>query len=240
MLPLFLLIVIGMIILWSFYLLYFKSPYFIVEDLIVIGRKSGCSVNYSDFEQMVVGRNIFKLDLSAIRSYMLNNYHELLNLQLTRAFPNTIIAIIALRKPIAELYQEYYYPVDQDGVILSDVKDYPDGKLPIISGIRADLSRQIGTITSSKRVKKALTLLKALNSSGILGEHTLVEIDISNIRNAIFFLEDGLEIKIGHENFALRLANLKKVLQNPKLRPADIRYIDLRFKEPVIGPRWKR
>lgn len=228
------------VVFWSFYALYIKSPHFVVRNIIMIGRESESSVDYDDLEQMVIGRNIFKLNLKEAKNYMLDNYHELLNFQLTRAFPNSVIAVITLRKPVAQLYQKRYYPVDKDGVILSGVKNYSDEKLPIISGVRSNLSRQVGVATDSKRVKKALLLLKELNSTDILNEHTLVEIDVSSIRNAIFFLEEGLEVKIGHENYASRLENLKKILQDPKIKPADIRYIDLRFKEPVIGPRWKR
>jgi hypothetical protein len=95
-------------------------------------------------------------------------------------------------------------------------------------------------LSDSRRINEALTLLKEITSSGILDTHTLVEIDIASIRNAIFFLEDGLEIKIGHEDYAKRLDNLKGVLGDPKLKTVDIMYIDLRFKEPVIGPKWKR
>lgn len=224
----------------SFYVLYFKTPFFVVQDVIMVGKVSDTSVNYDDLQQLIMDKNIFKLDLSVIRSYMLCNYQELLDLQFSRAFPNSIIAFIILRKPVAWVHQEFYYPVDTDGVILSGVKDYPDKDLPVISGVRSSLERHVGRATDSRRVKTALLLLKELSSSGILNEHKLVEIDISSIRNAIFFLEDGLEIKIGNKNYASRLENLKKILQDPKIKPIDIRYVDLRFKEPVIGPKWKR
>lgn len=223
-----------------FYLFYCKSPFFIVRDVVMIGRAAGTTVNYNDLENMIMERNIFKVDLRDVRDYMLNNYRELFDLRLIRAFPNSVIAYIMLRKPIAQIYRDLYYPIDKDGVILSGVKDYPDGELPIISGVRTDVDRQVGNLTESIRVKTALLLLKELGSSGILEEHKLVEIDMSSMRNAIFFLEDGLEVKIGGKDYAARLENLKKVLQDPKIKPADIRYVDLRFKEPVIGPKWKR
>jgi cell division septal protein FtsQ len=171
---------------------------------------------------------------------MIDNYHEILTLNLTRAFPDTVVATIALRKAVAQLYQEYYYPVDRDGVILSGVKDSPLNTLPVINGVYANLSTQVGKLVDSNQLKKTLLLLKELKSSGILNEHTLMAIDISNIRNAVFFLENGLEVKVGYEDFALRLENLKKVLRDPKLKPTDVKYIDLRFREPVIGLKWKK
>lgn len=223
-----------------FYIFYFKSPYFIVENMSFVGKAPNSTVNYGELERMITGRNTFALKLSDIRKYMLKKYPELFELRLTRAFPNSVIAKMIMRKPVAQIYDENYYPVDKDCVILSGSKGTPEGGLPVISGVSSQISKQAGTKTDSRQVGKALELLKEINLSGILEEHKLVEIDISNLRNAIFFLENGLEIKIGYEEYASRLNNLKAVLRDPKIRPADIRYIDLRFKEPVIGPKWKK
>jgi len=232
-------LVIPAVILISFCAFCLNSQYFIVRDVVMVGREPDSTVNYADLERMTAEENIFKLNLKDIRRYMLDNYRELGDLRLERAFPGSIIATIILRTPVAQLYRERYYPIDEDGVILSGVKDSPEKGVPIINGARFSPSRDIGKETDSKRAKKALALLKELNASGILDGHTLVEIDVSSLRNTIFFLEDGLEVKIGREDYASRLGNLKEVLSDPKLKPSDIRYIDLRFKEPVIGPKWK-
>ena len=223
----------------SFNMLYTKSNYFIVKNVTMVGQKVNSSVNYNELARMMVDRNIFKLDLGEIKNYMLDNYPELLSLRLDKAFPDSVHAVIVLRKPVAQVNQQRYYPVDKEGIVLSDVKDYPDENLPIINGIRTKLSRAIGKMAESKHLKKALALLREIKDSGILEEHTLVEIDAANRRNMTFFLEDGLEIKIGHEEYASRLEKLKNELSDPQIKPADVRYIDLRFGEPVIGPRWK-
>ena len=233
-------LLIVVIVFTSFYALFAKSRYFIVQNVIMIGKEPNSSINYAELEKMIKGENIFKVNSDKVRSYMLNNYRELLDLRFKKAFPDSIIATIILRKPAAELYQRRYYPIDKDGVILSDVKDCPDGRLPIIKGVRFNPEKEIGKITDSKRVKGALLLVDELNKSGVLKNHTLVEIDVASLRNIIFFLEDGMEVKIGRDHFTARLKNLKEILSDPKLKPADIRYIDLRFKEPVIGPKWKR
>ncbi|MEA3305329.1 MAG: cell division protein FtsQ/DivIB [Candidatus Omnitrophota bacterium] len=224
----------------SFYILYAKSKYFIVKNVILTGRKADSSVNCNELERMLVERNIFSLRLKEIRNHMLANYPELLSLRLNRIFPDSVHAVMVLREPVAQVNQQLYYPVDGQGVMLSDVKEHPDENLPIINGVRVNLSGEIGKMAESKRLKKALALLKEIKNSGIPGEHTIVEIDAANIRNMSFFLEDGLEVKIGREEYVSRLKKLKEELSDPQIKPADIRYIDLRFGQPVIGPRWKR
>ena len=194
----------------------------------------------ADLERLTVGKNIFRLRLNDIRSYMLRSYRELRDLHLQRVFPDSITATIVLRKPVAQLFYERYYYIDEDGVILSGVKGSPDIKLPVINGVHVNPGEDIGKATGSMNAKMALLLLKELNASRLLESHRLVEIDASSTRNLAFFLEAGLEVKIGRENYASRLQNLKDVLSDPKLRPADIKYIDLRFAEPVIAPKWKR
>ena len=55
-----------------------------------------------------------------------------------------------------------------------------------------------------------------------------------------FILDENIEVRIGYEDYTVRLKNLKEILSDPKIWPSDIGYIDLRFGEPVIGPKWKR
>ncbi len=228
------------LILYGCFALFLKAPYFDVQHVIMVGKEPASSVNYADLERMMLDKNIFTLNLAQIRAHMLEKYPELLDLRLERTFPNSVAVVITLRKPIVQFFKESYYPVDQDGIILSGAQNQPQKNLPIVHGVRLNLAKFIGQKPESRRIQKALLLLKELKTSGLLRKHTLVEIDVSSLRNVIFFLEDGLEIKIGHDNFASRLANLYDILSDPKVKPADIRYIDLRFKEPVIGPKWKR
>jgi len=229
----------------AFYYLCVRTPYFDVKEVYISGRRSP-TVDYAKLKAAAYGKNIFKVNLSDIRNKMLKEYPELMTLQLTRVFPDTVIASTSLRQPIAQLYKDHYYPVDREGVLLSGVRSLPLEGLVIVTGTRGDLSRKVGQRLDDARLDASLALLEGIRSSDALNGHRLIEIDVSNLRNIIFFLEDGLEIKIGRKGsldgleFAERLENLRSILRDPKIRPSEIRYIDLRFEEPVIGPRWRR
>jgi cell division septal protein FtsQ len=189
---------------------------------------------------MAVGKNIFKINLGAVAKYMLNNYRELHSIQLRRAFPDSIVVAAALRKPVAQLVQERYYPIDDECIVLSDVKDTPDKNLPVISGININIPKAVGKKIDSECLRQALILFEFIKKSGILNSHILCEINAGNMKGIYFVLDDGVEVRIGHEDYAARLNNLKEILSDPKIWPSDIGYIDLRFGEPVIGPRWKK
>ena len=223
-----------------FYVFYTTSPYFTVKKVIVVGDTHKSSVDYTVINKAAVGKNIFKVNLGAIGDYMMTNYREMRNLELKRAFPDSVVALVTLRKPIAQLAHERYYPIDQDCVVLSDVKDAPDKKLPVISGINVNLPKAIGKKIDSQSLRQVLILFKFIKESGILKNHILCEIDAGNLKGISFTLDQGTEIRIGYEDYAARLKNLKEILADPKIWPSDIGYIDLRFGEPVIGPKWKK
>lgn len=222
------------------YVFYTASPYFTVKKVIVLGDKSRSSVDYSVINKMVIGKNIFKVNLNAAGNYMMNNYRELRSLELKRAFPDAIAVLVVLRKPVAQLAHERYYPIDEECIVLSDVKDEPDTRFPVISGINANLPKSIGKKIDSQSLRQALILFEFLKKSGILSNHILCEINAGNLKGMSFVLDKGIEVRIGYEDYATRLKSLKEILADPKIWPSDIGYIDLRFGEPVIGPRWKK
>jgi cell division septal protein FtsQ len=223
-----------------FYVSYTTSPYFTVKKVIILGDKQKSSVDYAAIGKMVVGKNIFKVDLGKVGGYMINNYRELRSVDIKRAFPDSIVAAVRLRKPVAQLLHERYYPIDEERVVLSDVKDSPEKSLPVISGINVNLPKCVGKKIESEALKQALILFKFIKESGILKNHLLCEINAGNLKGMSFSLDEGIEVRIGYEDYAARLENLKEILTDPKIWPSDIGYIDLRFGEPVIGPKWKK
>jgi len=219
---------------------YTTSPYFTVKKVIVSGDTSKSSVDYNVIGKMAIGKNIFRVNLRAIERHMMDNYRELRRLEIKRSFPDAITVAVLLRKPVAQLAHERYYPIDEECVVLSDVKDSIDKRLPVISGINVNLPKCIGKRIDSQSLRQALILFKFIKESGILKNHILGEINAGNLKGMSFILDENIEVRIGYEDYTARLKNLKEILSDPKIWPSDIGYIDLRFGEPVIGPKWKR
>lgn len=219
---------------------YTTSPYFTVKKIIVSGDASKSGVDYNVISKMAVGKNIFRVNLSYVERHMMNNYCELRSLKIKRSFPNAITVAVLLRKPVAQLAHERYYPIDEECVVLSGVKDSIDKRLPVISGINVNLPKCIGKRIDSQSLRQALILFKFIKESGILKSHSLGEISAGSLKGISFVLDGNMEVRIGYEDYMARLKNLKEILSDPKIWPSDIGYIDLRFGEPVIGPKWKR
>ena len=80
-------------------------------------------------------------------------------------------------------------------------------------------------------------LLKEMRRSRLLSEYGIATIDASDIKNLSFYLKNGIEVKIGYENFADRLMMLTKTLRDSRLVTDRVQYIDVRFENAVVGPK---
>jgi cell division septal protein FtsQ len=61
-------------------------------------------------------------------------------------------------------------------------------------------------------------------------------LDVSDRDNIVINIY-GAEIKMGQEDFTRKIYQMKNIMNDPKINMKDIKYIDLRFEDPVIAPK---
>jgi cell division septal protein FtsQ len=96
---------------------------------------------------------------------------------------------------------------------------------------------RVGRRYDSTGLAKALRLIEVMNQMKFHQDHEIHMIDVSDEQNLSMFIEGGIEIKIGGEDFRNRLAMLNKTFETGRLDKSQIKYIDLRFGNVIIGPR---
>lgn len=191
--------------------------------------------------EAIVGTNIFFTDLKALKEKIEVAHPEFKDIVIRRLLPNKLIVQGNLRKAIAQIRSDRYYLVDEEGVLLPDVKNFPDPDLPIIAGIGINLAR----ISTSKfsnfereKINKALGLIIEMSANEDLSGYRLKLVDIVDPGNVSFFFESAnVEIKIGNSDFRNRLALLSTLLDQIGSDIDKFKYIDLRFEDPILGPR---
>lgn len=213
-----------------------NSPEFIVKETQVEGESIANSYLSRELSDVGLDDNIFALSIKNIEKSIKNSYFEIKDIRVERIFPNKLILYVIKRKAIALIGSKYHYPVDEEGMVLKDVSRTRREGLPLIRGIYLT-KRDIGKKCASPKLAKSLKLLKELAKSNIPESYDISEIDAAGRKNLSFYIDDGLEIKIGGDNFRNRLKQLGKVLNDPDIDLKGIRYIDLRFKDVVIGPK---
>ncbi len=192
-------------------------------------------------DKKIVGTNIFFLDLNELKEEIGLLHPEFKKIVLRRLLPNKLIVQGELRKSIAQIRSDRYYLVDDEGVVLPNVKNFPDKNLPIITGLGINLAKT-SNITFSKfqkdKLDKAIELINEMTNNRELSEYKLKVVDVTDPGNVSFFLTSAnIEIKIGNTDFRGRLEIFSTVLEQMNSDIDSFKYIDLRFEDPIIGPR---
>lgn len=176
------------------------------------------------------GRNVFKINLKTISQSLETSYSDTKKVVVKIALPDKLVITMKFRKPIAGLRNfKTLYPIDEDGVVISSAgSDASIKELPIIEG---------ASFRQTSNLKLALELLKEIKRSRLAVEYGVEIINARDIKNLSFYLKNGIEIRIGSEDFKERLEALKHTLKDPRLVMDRIKYIDVRFSDVVIGPK---
>jgi cell division septal protein FtsQ len=208
-----------------------------VESRGFADQSKAVSVN-TEILKSYKNRNLFDIDIGAISRYLASRYPDAKSVEIWRALPDKLAIRINFRKPVAMLGESKFYPVDDEGVVLFTIDaKAQSASLPVISGIEALYDGKPIRKMDSKNLKSALELLKEIKLSHFLDTYRLLSIDATNLSDMAFYLNDGLEIRIGFENYKNRLLKLKDTLRDTRLVKDKIKYIDLRFDGVTIGPK---
>ena len=179
--------------------------------------------------------NVFNINLKYIAQNIQNSYGDVRDVVVSISLPDKLAISLKLRRPVALIKSGKFYPVDEDGVILpggSRVDALND--LPVISGL--DI-RTINSNLTCRNLKLTLKLLGEIRLTRSLSPLGVASISVYDPRNMSFCLKNGIEIRIGQENFRERLNLLGKALRDSRLVLDNIRYIDVRFKDIIVGPK---
>jgi cell division septal protein FtsQ len=193
-----------------------------------------------DVGREIIGTNIFFVDLEGLKERMQSAHPEFKEVILRRFLPNKLIARAHLRKAIGQVRSDRYYPIDEEGIVLPDIKNFPEPDLPIITGLGINLAKnQMAGFTGfeKERIGKALALMREIKGIKELSSYKLKVIDATDPGNLTFFFDIfNVEIKIGSSDFNNRLKMLATVIDQLGEDINKFKYIDLRFEDPIVGP----
>lgn len=214
--------------------------YFLVKDILAKGIDSINGPYYyrgarpPDLSYLK-GRSIFNIDLNEEAKQLSQLYPAYKKIRLVRILPNRIFADFVIRKPLAVVKLYRYFLVDEDALLFDTVADIRECDLPVISGLETKLfGPKPGKVCSNtKELILALRVIKEARGSG-LKDYKIKTVDVTNAVNASFSILDNLEIKIGENDIKNKMGILKNLLIQAKNDLRNIKYIDLRFKEPLI------
>ncbi|PIQ86617.1 MAG: hypothetical protein COV73_04445 [Candidatus Omnitrophica bacterium CG11_big_fil_rev_8_21_14_0_20_43_6] len=219
------------------------ADFFAVKQVVV--RNSDYQLEY------LKGRNIFSLNLGyeAKRAYL--SCPDCSKVRFARILPNCIVVDFLKRKPVAWVKFYKIFAIDDHGVLF-----YPDEaaeglELPVIYGLETKIfAPKPGRSYRRPEINLALNIIKGFKDNKSFGGFTLKRVDVADPDSAGFFLilppqisnfvagkqpeERGFQVHSGLNNISQKMMILGGLLIQERKEWANIKYIDLRFKEPLI------
>ncbi|MFA5275958.1 MAG: cell division protein FtsQ/DivIB [Candidatus Omnitrophota bacterium] len=211
------------------------SGIFTVREIAVKGSAQA-SLSY------LKGRNIFDIDSRRESRDALNAYPDYSGIRLVKILPDRIFVEFIGRKPVGLIKLYRYFAVDESGTIFSTQGSLLDEhSLPVITGLETKLfGPKPGVRYNIKELNLALEILRQAKRTHLLKYYKIRRIDVYNPVNASIFIplannnRGDLEVKLGSNNIADKISILSGLIINGKNDISGIKYIDLRFDEPVI------
>lgn len=193
-------------------------------------------------------KNIFGLDLRREAKRILEFYPECSKINLVRVLPNRIFVHFIKRKTLAlvKLYKDFN--VDEEGVFFYASGEPQEQVLPNIVGLKRNIFGAKPGRRYIKELAPALNIIREFGKNKSLGNYRIRKIDLANPTNISVFVyspfdysmaktsveKEAFEVKLGEDKIKEKISLLAGIITAEKKNISNIKYIDLRFKEPVI------
>jgi cell division septal protein FtsQ len=196
--------------------------------------------------RFLIAKNLFYIDLKKAEAILWREHPELETITLSKLWPDTIYITFSLKKPIAALESSPNFLIDKNGFLLAKQKYEPKlQNLPILSGINPnqfDRNAQNFRLNPDKKLVSAIELITLFSRSRALSAYQLEKVDVAKLSESTFFIRKNdpqaavqLKVNIGEGNFKEKIKIFEIFLKKANLDWNTVNYIDLRFKEPLVG-----
>ena len=213
---------------------FLTSPYFKVETFAV----DDPALNFLEKQDLwkLRGRSIFMVNLKQLQGSLSAKYPQIAQLKIVKNYPDQLLVQAKKRFALAQtILKRRIFVLDDQGVILNFLA-HVDSTLPIIRGLsEKNKNIDLGFPVMGKDLAEALKIIKVYQEHKVLASYPMVDINIENQSKIELTIINNLKIIIDREKIEQKMNVLAVLLTQAKLDLEDIKYLDLRFQEPIIG-----
>ncbi|HET8529637.1 MAG TPA: FtsQ-type POTRA domain-containing protein [Methylomirabilota bacterium] len=208
------------------------SPRFTVTEVAVTGASRLRPEDVVAASGIGPGTNLFRLDRAAVVA-RLEALPLIRHADMVRRFPNQVTLAVEERRPFTLAHAGRLHWIDEQGVNLGAETRAVAPKAPVITGLGpADLAWGDGS--PSPRVAAGISLLRVLLRSETTLLQQISEIDVSRPDGPVLYTVDGIEVRLGADDWEGRLGRLQGVLAQVRSGGEAVGAIDLRFRDQVV------
>ena len=221
------------------------SDLFLIRQVIV--RNSVESFDY------LKNKNIFNVNLNRESKKAFLKCPDCRKVRFSRILPDCLVVDFFKRKPVALIRFSKDFAVDEQGVLFYSDAVMPPEALPVIYGLETKIAHpEQGAKYRRPELSLALSIISEFNVNKAFRIFVLKSVDVANPETAGFFMllpkpalnyglvnlpaeRSGFEVRIGVGNIKGKLMILGGLVMQARKDWGNIKYIDLRFKEPLIN-----
>lgn len=208
------------------------SPRFAVAEVEVRGASRLAAEEIIAASGIRRGVNLWRLDpaevvagveaLSAVR-----------RAEVIRAFPNRVTVVVEERRPFTLVHAGRLHWIDENGMPIARESNAVAPSLPVISGLS---SEEIASATRapSERLLTGVQLIRTLLRAGSPLVGQISEVDVSRSDGPVLYTVEGIEVRLGSEEWDSRIPRLAGVLAQVASSGQPVSTIDLRFRDQVV------
>jgi len=185
-----------------------------------------------------IGENIFKLNLKKAAKRLNALFPDYKIIIIKRALPDRVIIDFIPRHAVARIKLSDYFCVDREGVLFLSVNQKEDeSHLPLVVGLKTQIiNPRSGTKCNDIVLSKTLEFIDSLNrDKNLAAQLKIKNINLSNINDIFLTTTSDCRINLGAvSSLDKKLLILQKLLSKISHEVDKTKYIDLRFREPVV------
>lgn len=210
-----------------------NSQYFQVKAIVI-----DPSLQFVDKKDLgyLKGMNVFKVDLKKVQKTLGFKYPEVSQLKVVRKFPNQIALVAKKRTPVVQgKIGSKFIVLDSFGVVLA-LSDKEDKDIIVVNGL--DQNQKItrtGTVLKDERSRAALEIGQKYLAEQSLGAVKLLKIDVENLSKVYCQLSNGIDVILDKSQIETKIKVLAFLLTRTEIDLNSVKYIDLRYKDPILG-----
>ena len=209
-----------------------SSPLFEVKEVMV-----DRSIGFIDLRSLkdLKGTNIFKVDIKKIDRQITQRYPYISQLRVERQLPDRILILAKKREPLMQIYfRKKYLLLDTEGVALYFTLQ-PAG-LPQVFGIPLERGGLfLGGHIRGQEIVKTVEILNSFKASPYLKRWRIHAVQAGNLSKIDLLVGENMHVILDQEDTQDKIELLQMLISANKIDLNKVKYIDLRFKEPVIA-----
>lgn len=179
------------------------------------------------------GTNILRLDTRGVAGRV-EALAAVRRADVVRELPNRVVISVEERRPFTLVHAGRLHWLDEEGRLLGLAPHAVAPQVPVVSGLSEGELASLRAAPGPK-AQAAIALIRALLRSGSGLAAEISEIDMSRPDGPVLYTLDGVEVRLGSEDWEERLARLEGVLA--QVATQDVRTVDLRFRDQVVFQR---